>query len=951
MTPKLAPEQEARVQIDAKLEDAGWVVQDYRAMNLSASRGVAVREYPMKRGHGTADYLLFVDRRPVGVLEAKRDEVALSGVEGQAQRYSDGLPDKLMAPIRPLPFVYVSTGIKMGFYNRLDPHPRTRPVFAPHRPETLAEWLRASLYRWARPTKQEGDPTAALSRADDEPRHSTPANVSTLRRRLREGMPSVDAIPDLWPNQLRAIANLERSLAEDKPRALIQMATGSGKSKMAVAAAYRLTKFAQARRILFLVDRTNLGEQMENELHAYVAYDDNKRFPELYAVQRLTSNHVRDSSKIVISTIQRLYAMLRGEELPPEAEDASRFDDGDDDGHAVDVEYNPAVPPELFDFIVVDECHRSIYTKWRNVLLYFDAYLIGLTATPSNQTWGFFRQNLVMEYGPEQAVADGVNVDYDIYRIRTKITEQGSTIEAGPGVMIGRRNRLTRAERWQRPDTDLSYEGQQLDYEVVSRGQIQLIMQTFKDRLFTEIFPGRTKVPKTVIFAKDDSHAEDIVEVIREVFGLGNDFCQKITYKVTGRKPQDVLQDFRIRHDPRIAVTVDMIATGTDVQPIEIVMFMRPVRSRQLYEQMRGRGVRVIKDDVLRRVSSDARAKTHFMVVDCVGVTETPLQDRPPLDRKRTVSLEALLTNVAQDVVDADVIATLVSRLTRLAKRCTSEEHGRIAALTGGKGLRELAQGLARSLDPDAQVDAARQRFGLAPGVEPTDAQVEDAGRALILAAAAPLANRPELRALLTELRLRVEQIIDEVSRDDLIHAGGTDRSHERAEALVAAFEKYLGERPEEVARLVTRPGCDDVETFDAAVGAYPRRWTPERLWDAYGLVASSKVHGEAQGRGIADWVALVRFAAKRDEQLVPWRDRVRERFERWMSGQRERFSAEQVRWLEMMRDHAAGSVRMDVEDFDLVPFVGEGGLGKAGEVFGGELGAVLRELGEVLGG
>jgi type I restriction enzyme, R subunit len=335
--------------------------------------------------------------------------------------------------------------------------------------------------------------------------------------------------------------------------------------------------------------------------------DDGRKFTELYNVQRLASNKLDPVARVVITTIQRLYSMLQGEpDLDPGAETVSQFATmGDLRKEPMPVAYNPALPVELFDFIIVDECHRSIYSLWRQVLEYFDAHLVGLTATPSKQTYGFFKRNLVMEYGHADAVADGVNVDFDVYKIRTRITEQGSRVEAGPGEMIGRRDRETRAMRWERLDADLTYDADALDHAVVAQDQIRTIVRTFRDRLFTEIFPGRKEVPKTLIFAKDDSHADDIVKVLREELGVGNDFCQKITYrtgtarvvtkvigpdgqeqeKITYKsggdvKAEDLLSAFRNSYNPRVVVTVDMIATGTDIKPLEIVMFMRAVKSR-----------------------------------------------------------------------------------------------------------------------------------------------------------------------------------------------------------------------------------------------------------------------------------------------------------------------------------------------------------------------------------
>ena len=295
----------------------------------------------------------------------------------------------------------------------------------------------------------------------------------------------------------------------------------------------------------------------------------------------------------------------------------------------------------------MDECHRSIYNLWRQVLDYFDSFLIGLTATPTKQTIGFFNNNLVMEYGHEQAVADGVNVGFDVYRIRTRITEQGATLEGEPGRFIPHRDRRTRSKRYAELDDDLNYAPNQLDRDVVAEDQIRLVVRTFKQRLFTEIFPGRTEVPKTLVFAKDDSHAEDITRILREEFGKGNDFAQKITYRTTGKKPEDLLAEFRNSYNPRIAVTVDMIATGTDVKPLECLLFMRNVKSAAYFEQMKGRGVRVIDLDALRSVTPDAEAKTHFVIVDAIGVSEQDKTATKPLDRQPSVPLDKIMGLVA----------------------------------------------------------------------------------------------------------------------------------------------------------------------------------------------------------------------------------------------------------------------------------------------------------------
>jgi type I restriction enzyme R subunit len=526
------PEQTARKRIDALLTSAGWQVQDAGAAYITAAQGVAIREFPLQAGHGTADYLLYVGGRAAGVIEAKKEGHTLSGVKTQSSKYVEGLPAALPSWSRPLPFAYQSTGVETHFTNGLDTEPRSRAVFAFHRPELLAEWL------------SDAGLSTAPGAADAAGRQ--PENRATFLARLRRHLPPLIE-EGLWPAQIKAIRNLERSLRGNRLRSLIQMATGSGKTYTAITFIYRLIKFASARRVLFLVDRGNLADQALNEFQQYASPYNNFKLTEEYIVQRLTNNTLDTTARVCICTIQRLYSMLKGKELPEDLEEVSV-------GAALapisaapePIEYNPAIPIESFDIIVTDECHRSIYNLWAQVLEYSDAYLIGLTATPSKQSFGFFHQNLVMEYNHEMAVADAVNVNYDVYRIRTQITEAGSKVEAGYSVQIQERD--TRKKRWEQLDDDFAYDPNQLDPDVVAPDQIRTIVRAFRDKLFTEIFPGRQCVPKTLVFAKDDAHAENIVEILREEFGKGNDFAQKITYRTTGAKPKNLTKAFRKRY-------------------------------------------------------------------------------------------------------------------------------------------------------------------------------------------------------------------------------------------------------------------------------------------------------------------------------------------------------------------------------------------------------------------
>jgi type I restriction enzyme R subunit len=918
----LTPEARARVRIDEMLAAAGWAVQDARAANLDAARGVAVREFLLAPGHGRADYLLFVDGAAAGALEAKKQGETLTGVAWQTAKYVDGIPDDVPTAVEgALPFVYQSTGTETRFTNTRDPAPTSRDVFWFHQPETLARWL------------------------DEVRRHPT---APTLRHRLRQ-MPPPD-LADLWPPKDVAVRNLEKSLAENRPRALIQMATGSGKTLLAAFVAYRLVKDAGANRILFLVDRANLGRQTLKEFQGFTVPDVNRKFTELYNVQHLAGKRIDDVARVTISTIQRLYSALRGEDLDPELDELSAYDVPT---APVTVEYNSAVPPETFDVVIVDEAHRSIFGVWRQVLDYFDSFVIGLTATPNKQAFGFFNQNLVMEYTHEQAVADQINVDFDVYRIRTQITEGGSTVEAG--IVTQFRDRKTRARRWEQLDEDVTYGAEALDRAIVSRDQIRTVLETFRDRLYTEIFPGRSVVPKTLIFAKDDSHADDIVQLVREVFGKGDDFAAKITYKATGKKADELIAAFRNSYNPRIAVTVDMIATGTDVRPLECVFFMRSVKSRTYFEQMKGRGVRIIEPADFQAVTPDSKSKERFVLVDAVGVTEADLVDTQPLDREPTVPLERLMKRLSFGSRDPEVVSTVAGRIARLDRGLTDEERAQLEELAG-MSLKDLARGMVEAVDPDRQLEAARAATGKD---EPDVDEIAATTRVLLDEAVKPLAANPKLRERLVELRRQQEQMIDEVSADELVDAGFSKDATDRARETVESFERFIEENKDEITALqvlYSRPHRQrltfaQIKELASEISKPPRQWTPERLWWAYEALDQSKVRG-SERRVLTDLVTLIRFALHEDDELVPFPERVRERYHAWLlqqENQGREFTTDQLAWLERIRDTIAASLGVTREDLMDPPFAERGGLGKAVELFGDDLDPLLDELTEVL--
>jgi len=889
---RIAAEQRARVLIDRQLTEAGWVVQDKRNLNLFAGQAVAVREVIMAKGHGRADYLLYVDQKAVGVIEAKPQGTPLSGVEWQSAMYADGLPAdvrlKAVTTDGRFPFVFEASGSETHFTNGYDPNPRARRIFAFPQPGTLARTLRDVTADPERPTWR-GKVTA---------------------------MPVLD-IKMLRPAQITAIGGIERSLAEQRfDRSLVQMATGAGKTFAAVTAAYRLLKHGGFNRVLFLVDRNNLADQTLAEFQNYRTPDDGRRFTEIYNVDKLTGSGMLGSSKVVISTIQRVHRALSDDQVTDQ--DDPNLDDFVPDA-PVSVVYNKAFPPETFDLVIVDEAHRSIYGVWRGVLEYFDAHVVGLTATPGKQTFGFFRQNLVSEYTYPQSVADGVNVDFDLYRIKTQISNQGSSIEAG--TIVPTVDRRTRVQRFETLDETLEYTNKQLDRAVTAKAQIRLVLETFRDKLPVEIFPGRTTVPKTLIFCKDDAHAEEVVTTIREVFGKGNDFAAKITY--TAHDPKGHLQAFRTSASLRVAVTVDMIATGTDVKPLECVFFMRDVRSASYFEQMKGRGARTIDDNDFQAVTPDATSKLRFVIVDAVGVTEHDFVE-PPLDRDKTVSLKKLLDKAAALSLSEDETATLASRLAALELQLTDAERAELDRVAG-MPVRHLVRDLVDAVDPDTQARA------VADATDP-----EPAIQKLLDIAVKPLAANPELRQRILELRATHDRVIDEVSVDVLLDARGVVDTA-RARSIVESWQQYLIDHRDEITAIQLmqearerRVSFAEIQDLAERISRPPHNWTPDLIWSAYEVIEVGRVR-HSDRHTLTDLVSLIRFATKLDDELVSYTEQVRERYAGWLAQQAQAagvtFTPAELWWLDKMVEVIAVSAGISPDDLDNAPFTERGGV------------------------
>lgn len=908
----MQPEEKARLKIDQQLVDAGYVIQDMCDMNLVASKGVIVREYPTDTGE--VDYLIFINGEAVGIIEAKeinKGEKLVVETEKQTERYKNSKFKYLDNPVK-IRFAYESTGEITRFTDYQDINYRSREVFSFHRPEELERLLK---------------------------------ETDTLRNRLKH-------FPELNEQgfrkcQIKAINNLEKSFAGGKPRALIQMATGAGKTYTAITSIYRLLKFCGAKRILFLVDTKNLGKQAMDEFTAYKPSDDNRTFVELYPVQLLKSSYISESTCVCISTIQRMYSILRGEELDDSLEETPIIDSEIPD----EVVYNAKYPIEFFDFIIIDECHRSIYNVWKQVLDYFDAFQIGLTATPDKRTFGYFNENVVSEYTREQAIIDGVNVGEDEYIIETEIGSKGGSITKAKRV-IQKRERLTRKQRWDSMDEDIVYTANQLDKDVVNPSQIRNVIKAFKQALEEIVYPERKEVPKTLIFAKSDSHADDIIQIVRDEFGEGNEFCRKITYRIDGN-PNNEINAFRNDFKFRIAVTVDMIATGTDIKPLECLLFMRDVRSKNYYEQMKGRGTRTIDLEDLRKVSPSAKTnKDHFVIFDAVGVTKSAKSEGRTLERQPSVSMKDLLTRLAVGSKDEDVITTVAGRLTRLDKIMTSQEHKDFSALSN-LPISQIVNNMLNCFDEDYLKQKAIELKGHS---DVTEQEIKQVQMVEIKQATLPFSNA-KLREFILKTKASHEQVIDTYNIDTVIRSGWSETYTEDALKTIKSFREFIEENKDEIEALSIiynqqyknrKLTYKMIKELHDIMCNPPHNFTVTKMWHCYYQRDNEKVM-KSEVDELMDIISVIKYELCQIDRLNSFSSRVSKNFQDWTfrrnHSQGYQFNVEQMDWLHMIRDHIMRSATIEEEDFDYAPFDTKGGLVKYYQLFGKDYLNIMNEL------
>lgn len=870
----MTPEEKARIIIDRQLEEAGWQVVD-RDEYTSMAHACAVREGLMNFS-GTnleADYLLFIEGKAVGVVEAKREENELGDeVKLQALNYTKNLPLWCAAWYMPLPIVLLANGQKILFYNQRSEKDDFEEWGHMPSPRELCKQL--DIY----------SPFAGLPMLSDK---------------------------GLRACQYRAITSLEQAFRDGQQRALIELATGAGKTFTACLVAYRMLSYTDMKHVLFLVDRNNLGKQTETAFSQFRLTENRDSFSNIFGVQRLKNKNLDSSASVVISTIQRLFSVLTGQEMAESDDKEGNVDFTED--QIIKLLPTAKIPRDYFDLIIIDEAHRSIYGKWQKVLDYFDtARLIGLTATPGEDTIALFGDKPVSRYTYEESVVDGVNVGYRIYRIKTETTENGGVIHQGDQVTTITRSTGEVLEVMQTEEQ--TYEKKDLNRYVVNPEQIRMVLQSYKDAVYTQMFvePERELnfdyLPKTLIFAQDEAHARRIVEITRQVFQPKSDkFVQQITYSMGDSDA--LIRQFRNDKDFRIAVTVTLVATGTDIQPLEVVMFMRDVMSEQLYQQMRGRGCRTIGDEQLQTVTPNAKSKDIFYLVDAVGVTEHEKSygsSHEVQEKEPTPSLKLLLEEISHGYLPNEHLQLLANRLSRINNRSDEAQRNEFCDLAG-EYMRNIAEDIFLLLNK-----------GTLPPFY--DVSEDNAERKQLVR---PLAMHPEARAKLLELNAGVMKILMP-GEDQLIFSGF---SVEEARNTVDDFERFIESKKDEIEALrIIYSGksirYDQLKDLSTTLYRHNLCFTIANLWESYRIVAPEKVR-PITGREkstLTSIIQLVRFAYKQIAELEALHQSGAKYFALW-SGQLQRaLTSEQIEVMRHVQDYILtnGFAQMsDIVDYD----------------------------------
>ena len=862
----MTPEEKARIKIDQWFADAGWEVIN-RDEYEPTSTAVAIREGLLK-DNLEADYFLFINGKAVGVLEAKREETDAfsSMVCEQAALYAKSVPNIYQTYQKPLPFIFTSNGKELYFCDFREQDHYFKQIMTIPTPHELVKKLGINDYF---------------------------AGLPTLRKK------------GLRDCQYEAITELEKSFRSGQKRALMVLATGAGKTYTACLAAYRMLSYTPMRRVLFLVDRNNLGKQAEGEFGTFRLTENGEAFNTIFTVNRLRSSSIPSDSNVIISTIQRLFSFLKGDAI-----EDNEDDDENEPTEEVALPPNPNLPHDYFDMIIVDECHRSIYGNWRKVLEYFDtARLVGLTATPIPETMAFFNNNCIVNYTLEKSIVDGVNVDCRVYRIKTQVTETGGAILVGE--KFKEETRYTGEVKTVSSKETKTYTNKELNRSIINPAQIKLILSTYRDVVYTELFndpqrePNMDYLPKTLIFALNEAHATNIVQIAKEVFGRTDDrFVQKITY--SAGDSNELIRQFRNDKDFRIAVTCTLVATGTDVKPLEVVMFMRDVESLPLYIQMKGRGVRTIGDEQLRNVTPNAFSKDCFYLVDAVGVTEHEMTIPTATDESTTkiITLKELLERISHGYFPDEYLKRLAATLARSYNKADDSQRKEFARLSHDD-MKELS----------ARIYDALEKGTLPPFVSTEKPNLERQGLV------SPLANHADARRYLLILAAGFVNTLMP-GEDTLISKGF---SIEEAKNTTEAFEEFCSENADEIEALriiynnegepITYSMLKDLEH---KLKMANNHFAPKQIWNSYAVLSPGKVKRSTtkeESDALTNIIQLVRFAFRQIERLDSVVTTSKQYFNLWLGQNQREITDKQREVISRIVDYIASNGACTVRD------------------------------------
>ena len=862
----MTPEEKARLKIDQWFADTGWEVIN-RDEYEPTSTAVAIREGLLK-DNLEADYFLFINGKAVGVLEAKREETdAFSSIVcEQAALYARSVPNIYQTYQKPLPFIFTSNGKELYFCDFREQDHYFKQIMTIPTPHELVKKLGINDYF---------------------------AGLPTLRKK------------GLRDCQYEAITELEKSFRSGQKRALMVLATGAGKTYTACLAAYRMLSYTPMRRVLFLVDRNNLGKQAEGEFGTFRLTENGEAFNTIFTVNRLRSSSIPSDSNVVISTIQRLFSFLKGETIEDNDDD-----DENEPAEEVILPPNLDLPHDYFDMIIIDECHRSIYKNWRKVLEYFDtARLVGLTATPILETMAFFNNNRIVNYTLEKSVVDGVNVDCRVYRIKTQVTETGGAILEGE--KFKEETRYTGEVKTVSSKETKTYTNKELNRSIINPAQIKLILSTYRDVVYTELFndpqrePNMDYLPKTLIFALNEAHATNIVQIAKEVFGRTDDrFVQKITY--SAGDSNELIRQFRNDKDFRIAVTCTLVATGTDVKPLEVVMFMRDVESLPLYIQMKGRGVRTIGDEQLRNVTPNAFSKDCFYLVDAVGVTEHEKTNPTATDESTTkiITLKELLERISHGYIPDEYLKRLAATLARIFNKADDSQRKEFARLSHDD-MKELS----------ARIYDALEKGTLPPFVSTEKPNLERKGLV------SPLANHADARRYLLILAAGFVNTLMP-GEDTLISKGF---SIEDAKNTTEAFEEFCRENADEIEALriiynnegepITYSMLKDLEH---KLKMANNHFAPKQIWNSYAILSPGKVKRSTtkeESDALTNIIQLVRYAFRQIERLDSVVTTSKQYFNLWLGQTQRKITDKQSEVISRIVDYIASNGACTVRD------------------------------------